>query len=201
MYNNFFLEISERRKADEIQNSYFEPRTATEVKEAIHLVKLKYLTKVKYLRIENIDLSEVSDDDLAEPIKIVTESVSINNARVNTSVIFTNMKCCIELEIENMTLTQDQTRHIVTAMESNVDVLVLHRGVYLPVAELTKYSGAGRCGYIRLRGDTSKEYHEPLAWWAFKINWFKELDVSGTGANVNGWLSTFERTDLFYQSN
>ena len=66
--------------------------------------------------------------------------------------------------IDNQSLSREETRALVQAMESGVRMLILgeHGEVTLDIGVLTKYNGTGRCTEMWLYRGTAARYREEI---------------------------------------
>ena len=84
------------------------------------------------------------------------------------------------LSFDNQTLSSEETRALVRAMESGVEEVVLgDRGeVSLDITTLTQYSGQGKCVEVNCYNyTTANTYWEEAKTWARRIDWmFRDLN-------------------------
>ena len=137
-----------RTEADRIQAAWSRPSHGprkTEVERAALLAQEEYLTSVEYMRIENMDISDIPSDQMDKLASIATERVIIDNMTPASRVssILASVQCT-ELLLRNMKLSEENTRALVTAMRDRVQTVVLY-AVTLDIEELTQYDGQGRC--------------------------------------------------------
>ena len=109
-----------RTEADRIQAAWSRPSHGprkTEVERAALLAQEQYLTSVKCMRIENMDISDIPSDKMDKLASIVTERVTINNmtpaSRVSSLLASVQ---CTELLLRKMKLSEENTRALVTQL-------------------------------------------------------------------------------------
>ena len=136
------------------------------------------LGSVKYMDLCDVDLASVPAEHLASLTSCVTRRVFIINVS-NIVNILDNVKCKW-LDISNQTLSSEETRALVRAMQSRVmEVSLGFLGkVSVDMTALTQYSGQGRCVGVRYEGsygegsgETAARNLEQLRCWAQRINW------------------------------
>ena len=80
---------------------------------------------------------------------------------------------CQQLRVSKLSLSSEETRVLVRAMESRVEGvwLGIMGDVSLDITVLTQYSGQGACGEVNCYYATVDRYREDLGSWARGINW------------------------------
>ena len=80
---------------------------------------------------------------------------------------------CEDLYIRSQSLSNEETRALVRAMESGVEVVQLGDWgeVSLDISALTQYCGRGKCGLVACYDDTAGSYWEEVRHWAHRISW------------------------------
>ena len=75
--------------------------------------------------------------------------------------------------ISGQSLSSEETRALVRAMESHVEKVVLGFSgeVSLDISALTQYCGRGKCGLVACYDDTAGRYWEEVRHWAHRISW------------------------------
>ena len=123
------------------------------------LAQEEYLTSVKCMRIEHMDISDIPSDQMDKLASIVTETVKIENMTPASRVssILASVQCSV-LWLWRMKLSEENTRALVTAMRDRVQTVGLVDGVTLDIEELTQYDGQGRCRELRVWRDTRERY-------------------------------------------
>ena len=173
-----------RRKAESLAESLAEriPRRhpvlmttsfLPEITTAASLAHYGMLDSVESLYLWNVDLASIPAEHLASLVSCVTECVDIINvSNCDIVTILDNIKC-EQLRIERQTLSSEETRALVRAMESHVEVVQLGcRGeVSLDMAALTQYSGQGKCRRVTCWSATADRYREEVRSWAKRISW------------------------------
>ena len=181
-----FTDPLKRTEADNIQAAWsdvsHEPYEA-ELKRAAQLAQEGYLSSVTYMRISNKNLSEIPSDQLAKLASIVTYYVDIDNydnitPESQLSTILANVQCT-RLELRNVTLSEENTQALVTAMRERVERVTLDDNITLDIEQLTKYDGQGRC---RVLAATMTRHGDRLRRWAANKGWTVTRDhVWGLG--------------------
>ena len=137
------------------------------------------LDSVKNIVLLNLDLTSVPTEHLAALASCVTGCVVINNvSNYDLNSFLASLKCPW-LGISNQTLSSEETRALVWAMESGVeDVKLGNMGeVSLDITALTQYSGEGKCLSVTCYDDTAERYKVKVRIWARRINW-RVLDAA-----------------------
>ena len=132
------------------------------------------LDSVESLYLWNVDLASIPAEHLASLVSCVTECVDIINvSNCDIVTILDNIKC-EQLRIESLqNLKSEETRVLVRAMESRLEVVQLGGlgEVSLDMAALTQYSGQGKCRRVTCWRATADRYREEVRSWAKRINW------------------------------
>ena len=134
-----------------------------------------------------MDLASVPAEHLTSLTSCVKTSsgIVINNVNNCDLVCILDSARCEFLYIIRQTLSSEETRALVRAMETGVEKLTLGNGlgdVRLDITALTQYSGQGKCrGMICYMNDGQPwhnavdQYIEELRSWAkMRINWFDD---------------------------
>ena len=173
IYQMFFTgpENEAARIQADWSQEYHVPSEA-EMKRAALLAWEGHLTSVKYMRIENISITDIPRDHMEKLASIVTGIVRIYNMTHADQLdgILASVKCS-ELELWRMELSKVETRALVTAMRDRVQKVWLFSGVTLDIEELTQYDGQGRCSVLGVGGDTRERYGDRLRRWAVDKGW------------------------------
>ena len=83
--------------------------------------------------------------------------------------------------ISKQSLGSEETRALVRAMESRVEVVRLEKNIdHLDITALTLCEGKGRCRHVSFRKSTLDRYRKELRSWAWRINW----PVTRDGKNI-----------------
>ena len=125
----------------------------------------------------NVDLTTVPDKHLASLVSSVTGWVEIQNVRGCDLVSILDSVKSKLLGIYGRSLSSEETRALVRAMETGVKRLELGEGVTLDIGELMQYSGQGKCREVGCYEDTAARYRDQLRIWATSRN----LEVTGGG--------------------
>ena len=170
-----------RKEADKIQaassHEYYEP-SEDELKTAAQLAQEGYLSSLKYMRIKNRNISEISRDNMAKLSSIVKVMQIDNITPVShLGVILASVQSYL-LILSNMSLSEENTWALVTAMRARVQSVVLWNNVTLDLELLAAYDGEGRCTRLELRGDTRAKYETRLRRWAGDKVWAVTEDDS-----------------------
>ena len=142
------------------------------------------MSSVKEMNIVNIienivNISEISSDNIGKLTSIVTDEVYINNMTPVSQLgaILASVQSEV-LSLQNMSLNEENTRALVTAMRARVQSVVLWNNVTLDLELLAAYDGEGRCTRLELRGDTRAKYETRLRRWAGDKVWAVTEDDS-----------------------
>ena len=149
------------------------------MKTAALLAQEQYLTSVKYMRIEDMDISDIPSDQMDKLASIIIEGVWIHKMTPGSRVshILASVQCS-GLGLENMELSKENTRDLVTAMRTRVqDVSLVN--VTLDIEELTQYDGQGLCSELVVCDDTRTWYKDRLRRWAADMGWTVRVDSDG----------------------
>jgi len=161
-----------------------------EITTAASLAHHGVLGSVKWLKLWDVDLYSVPAELLASLVSSVTKSVAtVNVGNCDLIIILDSVKCKV-LSIHSQTLSNGETRALVRAMESRVEMVFLgkmwtwmHGGVSLDITALIQYSGQGKCREVWCWTDTADRYWEEMRSWAQRMNW-------RVRANDNDYIST-----------
>jgi len=149
-------------------------KRAAELKRAAQLAQEGYLSSVKNIQIVNVDISEIPSDQLAKLVSIVTDEVYIDNnntpsTRLGAILASVQSK---KLGLQNMSLSKENTRALVTAMRDRVLDVRLYANVILDPELLSAYDGQGRCTKLVLWAETTKtRYGARMKRWAGDRGW------------------------------
>ena len=173
-----FKEFVNTRKteADKIETAWskccYRPSEAELVK-AAQLAWEGFLDSVKFLRMENISIRDISRGKMKKLASIVSDTVLINNLthtdQLGSILVSAN---CPKLRLGgDMELSQLETRALVSAMSVRLQKVDL-QDVTFDIEELTKYDGQGICKVLVFAGDEMRSRHEDrLRRWAADIGW------------------------------
>ena len=112
--------------------------------------------------LRNLNLRGTPTKHMASLVSCVTHSLNIDKVQNCDLVsILTSLKCQ-ELSIYRQSLGREETRALVQAMESGVEVITLGRGVTLDMETLAEFSGQKMCKEVALHNDTAARYKKEL---------------------------------------
>ena len=158
----------DQTRYDQINSAALHLKISTAASLASHGL-LSYLDIISLC---NVDLESVPDEGLASLVSCVERSVRIENVN-NCNIILDSVKSKW-LTIKKQTLTSEETRTLVRAMESKVEKVQLGlsgaEDVTLDVAALTQYSGKGKCETVYCENIFIDKYEAELR------NWVKRTD-------------------------
>ena len=147
---------------------------------AASLANQGFIKTIRDLNLCHVDLSSIPADQLASLVFCVTDTVEIRNTVSGFDLVrFIDSLRCKWLLI-GVIMGTEETQALVKAMESHV-VNVMIRGSWkmtLDIAELTKYSGQGKCSQIHCYGYVDV-FKEELMTWAQRNNWKTEMIING----------------------
>ena len=202
------LPLSDPQKmtdADKIKSAWSEPAyqaSVDEVKRAALLAWEGYINFVKNMRIlSNMSgrrtiRMDISYTQMEKLTSIVTESVIIENMTPNSQLgsILAAVKCpklVLGSSFDEMVLSKEDTRALVTAMRDRVERVTLGN-VTLDVDELITYDGQGHCRVLnvggRLGGIMKKTCGGRLQNWAENVG----CTVDWADA-LSGWMLCMKR--------
>ena len=150
------------------------------MKTAAQLAQEGYLSSVKYMDIRNKDISEISSDNMAKLTSIVTDRVVIDEMTPvsHLSPILASVQS-IGLWLGDMSLSEENTRALVTAMRTRVQYVILGWRVTFDPELLLDYDGQGYCFKLQVWGDTRTKYGARLIRWAGDKDWRVTEDEDG----------------------
>ena len=174
-YHKDFLRRKAETLAVEIREDWLPFPYGLDLRDIISAASFAYhgmLGSSLYFRLMDVDLTSVPAEHLASLIACVTDHFDIENV-IGLMNILNNIKSNVRaISISNQSLSSEETRALVRAMESNVEIVILgDEEVTLDIGILTQYSGQGRCGVVECFDDTADRYREDVRSWAQRINW------------------------------
>jgi len=148
----------------------------SEVKQAALLAWEGYLTSLECMNIRNMDITEISSDQMDKLTSIVTKRVMLENITntVQLSSILASVRST-RVHLLNVELSEEDTRALVTAMRVHLEEVWLEN-VTLDIQELCQYEGLGKCKELTVCGDTRRKYESYLRSWATQKRWILTLD-------------------------
>ena len=131
-----------------------------------------HLPSVESMWLRSKDLSDIPRDQLGKLASLVTGWVDINNIKpaIYLDIILERVRCPL-LQLENTSLTDPQTRALITAMRDGVERVGLYGDVTLDIEALCQYDGRGTCWEIEVMSDTRTRYGERLRCWRVEVDW------------------------------
>ena len=158
------------------QSSYY-PRE-DELKTAAQLAQEGYLSSVKYMRIRNKNLSEISSNNIGKLSSIVTDRVVIENIPPSSQLgaILASVQSEV-LDLQDMLLNKENTGALLTAMPARVREVKLGHNVTLD-PKVPPYDGQGHCTELWVGGNTRDKYGPGLRRWAEDRRWTVTVDNS-----------------------
>ena len=153
-----------------------------EITTAASLAHHGLLGSVKFMTLVH-DPASIPTEHLASLASCASCRLYISN--VSNSDIFSILDSvkCKQLHISRQTLSTEETRALVRAMEAQVEMVRLGfegwREVNLDITTLTQYNGQGKCRRLDYynENDTADRYREEVRRWAEKINWRVTTDT------------------------
>ena len=155
------------------------PKSLCMIVTAASLAHHGMLGSVQSMRLSDVDLSSVPAEHLASLASCVTWTVDIYNVSNCDLVSILDSVKCEWLFISSQSLSSEETRALVRAMESGVEEVELgYRGdVSLDITALTQYRGKGECWSVRCYNNIAGiRYRVKVRMWARRIRW-RALDV------------------------
>ena len=153
--------------------SFTPPPSLSVVIAAASLSKHGYLTRVKNMRLKNINLASVPHAACLGDI-LVDGWVYINYVQGDIGSIVAKIKCS-QLEISNMQLSVGATQALVACMYAHVDTVRLgyNGSVEVDMETLASYDGQGQCTRLTFWWQTHKRYRAEVKSWAEKVGWIE----------------------------
>ena len=145
-----------------------------EVKTAALLAQEGYLTSIDWLRIENINISDIPNNHIVKLASIVTEGVIIYNmihAKQLASILVSIKVKCPGLRLDNMQLSLADTRSLVISMRNRVEDVLLY-DVAVVIESLCDYD----CTMLRVWGLTRLKHADRLRRWTTDVGWTVKRD-------------------------
>lgn len=178
---NHLVDPKKRIEADMIQEEWRQKShnpCVSEVKKAALLVSEGYLKAIEIMNIRSMNIEEIPRDTMDELSSIVTEKVWIENISHTDqlSSILANVRSKW-LQLQNMELSEADTRALVTAM-ARVEVVWLEN-VTLDMEELCRSyapSALSRCRQLAVCGHTRSRHQVTLRRWAAQAGWTLTVD-------------------------
>ena len=137
------------------------------------------LGSVKSMHLVDVDLASVPAEHLASLASCVTRTINIANvSNCDLISIRDNLKCD-RLVISEQTLSSEETRALVRAMESHLEDVWLGEwgdDLSLDITALTQYNGQGQCLEVVWYNNAADKYSLYLNSWAKMINWGASVD-------------------------
>ena len=191
MYLKCFIigELTDPQKQTEAENiqaawsqDTYTPKLS-ELKTAAQLAQEGYLTSVKNMKIWRKDLSEISSDQLAKLVSIVTGKVSIERIYNPVSEVGTILASVEseELYLRFVKFSEENNLALVTAMKDRVQRVALDYVQNVEPELLSDYDGQGRCSWLQLKGDAAVRFNTRL-----RNRW----------VNYKGWTLTMDYTNM-----
>ena len=130
------------------------------------------MSSVKCIHIWSNYTSEISSHQLAKLVSIVRNTVDVDDLPpvCQLGPILASVQST-QLLLQDMSLSEENTRALVTAMRDRVQGVALYNGVTLDPDLLSAYDGQGHCTKLWLGGDTRKKYGARLREWAGDRGW------------------------------
>ena len=143
-----------------------------EITTAASLAYHGLLCSVEWMRLCDVDLASVPAEHLASLAACATEYVGIRNvSNTDLTSILDSSKSEL-LYIDNQSLSTEETRGLVQAMENVEKVYLGYYGnVTLDINTLVNYSGRGKCEKVIFYKNTAVKYREEVQRWARRISW------------------------------
>ena len=155
---------------------YPEESLLPEISNAASLAHHGLLGSVKDMYLTDVDLASVPAEHLASLASCVTRSVDIKNvSNCDLTSILDSVNCDL-LSINSQTLSREETRAVVRAMETGVEQVYLGDlgKMSLDMRALTQYSVQGKCVEVRYeewKVEDAARNIKKLRSWAKRINW------------------------------
>ena len=167
-------ELDYNVSANYVGNSMIEELTCS-----ASLAEQGLLGSMSSLALKDVDLSSVPANHMSSLVASVTTFILIENVSGCDLVnLLTSLKST-KLVISRQSLSEEETRALVQAMESGVESVELQRGSTFDMKSLLTYSGQGMCGGVAFWWDTEdKSSILDAKIWAGLRNWSCPSSVS-----------------------
>ena len=169
-----------------IKKKPFVYQSIDDIRTAASLAHLGLLRSNKMWMFQDMDLNSVPADHLASLVSCVTNRVVMLNVSNTGSdlVSFLDSVKSRELVIGSQSLSSEESRALVRALESRVEWVVLASGgdLYLDITALTEYTGRGECREVWCYQASADRYGRKMRNWAKRLNWaFNNKDKDPQG--------------------
>ena len=138
----------DKLKASEIKATWMNPywsASLTQVTSGAALANRGFLDSVKYLNLEDIDISSLSSIGFAKLSKCISDEVILNNVTGDISLMLANIRC--NLNLNNLSLTSLHTVSLVNAMKNRVRFVKM-MNVTMDMKIFSQYDGKGQCTFF-----------------------------------------------------
>ena len=160
----------DKLKASEIKATWMNPywsASLTQVTSGAALANRGFLDSVKYLNLEDIDISSLSSIGLAKLSKCISDEVILNNVTGDISLMLANIRC--KLNLNNVSLTSHHTVSLVNAMKNRVRMVKM-MNVTMDMKIFSQYDGKGQCTFF-VFDSTNFDFKTKLQLWAQSVGW------------------------------
>ena len=155
---------TKRTEANKIRADWSEPShkpSEAEIRRAALLAWEGRLTSVEWMFIDDINITDIPQDQMENLTSIVKWRVGITNMTHASQLgsILTSIQSTL-LWLENMELSKKETQALVITMRDRVKCVMVYN-VTLEIEELTLYDCQGHCAGSYVRGVTQGTGTEP----------------------------------------
>ena len=139
------------------------------------------MSSVKCIHIWSNYTSEISSHQLAKLVSIVRNTVDVDDLPpvCQLGPILASVQST-QLLLQDMSLSEENTRALVTAMRDRVQTVSLYY-VFLDPELLSDYDGQGHCTELEMHGNMVTRYGARMREWAGERGWTVTLDRTGHG--------------------
>ena len=139
---------------------------------AVNLAWEGHLPSVKKMKLWYRDLTtEIPCVKIGKLASIVTDEVMIYRIDpASLDIVLESVRCSM-LGLVDLTLTEPQTRALVTALSERLERLTLSLDLNVDIETLCQYDGQGRCRELWVWRDTRRIYRERLRRWGAEVGW------------------------------
>jgi len=149
-----------------------------EISSAAYFASEGVLPKVKFLKMKNLDLTNLDNRQLEELSMLVTNEIHLSHVKGTFTAILGNL-VCDKLTIDNLLLNKSDTSTLASLLQNKINELYIGDGVILAIDSILHYAGSGKCCLIVLKGDSKTRYGDQFTEWAEKFGWIhKEMKIT-----------------------
>jgi len=173
-------DLDEVKKIEEMLNDHhYQHPHQDQVEIIANFAFLGHLTprSVIQLRLRFVDINKIDPDHVAKLAKISKGVVALESTKGNLDAVISNVNC-EELDLRDISLSNDDTKKLLDALENRIEKLILSTNVHFHLPILTQYKGSGKCEVMEFWIGAEEKYKTEAESWAQKVGW-RTQKVSG----------------------